>query len=222
MDYVFQFGEVTAHAGDLARGAAVTLGLTAAATVLGTAIGLGGAVCRRARARWLSWPAMAYVELFRNTPFLVQIFFIYFGLPGLGLKLNGAEAAVLGLSVSLGAYATEIIRAGLDAVGQGQIEAGLSLGLSRLLVFWLVVLRPALAAVYPALTSQVVLIMLGSAAVSQISVRDLTFVAEDIQASDFRAFEVYIVTTLLYLALAIAVRQALRFAGRGLAIPGRS
>jgi polar amino acid transport system permease protein len=154
-----------------------------------------------------------YVELIRNTPFIVQLFFIFFGLPSLGVRLSPEVASVLAMVINLGAYAAEIVRAGIESTPRGQVEAGLSLALSRAQVFTRVVLPPALARVWPALVSQVIIVMLGSAVCGQIAAQELSYFANLIQSRNFRAFEAYIVATLMYLALAVALRQLLRWAG---------
>lgn len=208
MDYRFDFGAVLQYWDLLLNGVWLTVRLSAIATALGLIVGIAGALGRRSHAAPLRWLAGAYVEIVRNTPFLVQLFFIFFGLPSIGVKLDAEQAALIAMVFNLGAYATEIVRAGLDATTRGQIEAGLSLGLSRWLVFRHVILIPALAKVYPALTSQFIIVMLGSSVVSQISAEELTFAAGFIQSRNFRNFEVYFVITILYLVLAIGFRQA--------------
>lgn len=213
MSYQFDFGAVLHYWDLLLNGVWLTVRLSAIATVLGLIVGIAGALGRRSRVAPLRWLAGAYVELVRNTPFLVQLFFIFFGLPSAGVKLDAEQAALIAMVFNLGAYATEIVRAGLDATTKGQIEAGLSLGLSRWLVFRHVILIPALAKVYPALTSQFIIVMLGSSVVSQISAEELTFAAGFIQSRNFRNFEVYFVVTLLYLALAIGFRQIFALIG---------
>jgi polar amino acid transport system permease protein len=213
MDYQFDFGAVLQYWDLLLNGVWLTVRLSAIATVLGLIVGIAGALGRRSRVAPLRWLAGAYVELVRNTPFLVQLFFIFFGLPSAGVKLDGEQAALIAMVFNLGAYATEIVRAGMDATTRGQIEAGLSLGLTRWLVFRHVVLIPALAKVYPALTSQFIIVMLGSSVVSQISAEELTFAAGFIQSRNFRNFEVYFVITLLYLALSIGFRQVFHAIG---------
>ena len=155
-----------------------------------------------------------YVEIIRNTPFVVQLFFIVFGLPNLGLKMTAGEAALLAMVVNLGAYSTEIVRAGIQVTPKGQWEAGRVLGLSRTQTFVRVVLPPALQRIYPALVSQCIIVMLGSSVVSQVSYEELTFAANLIQSRTFLSFEVYLVTTGIYLALSIAMRQLLMAAGR--------
>jgi polar amino acid transport system permease protein len=124
--------------------------------------------------------------------------------------------AVIALTINVGAYTAEIMRAGFDSIHKGQIEAGECLGLSRVQIYWHVVLRPAMERVYPALTSQFVLLMLASSVVSQISAEELTAVANFIQSDTYRAFETYIVVALLYIALSLLMRAG--FWGLGLAL----
>jgi polar amino acid transport system permease protein len=152
----------------------------------------------------------------RNTPFIVQMFFLFFGLPSIGLRLSALQAAALAMTINLTAYAIEILRAGLESVPPGQREAGRSMGLSPLLIFGLIVLPQALANVYPALVGQITITMLESAVVSQIAVVDLTHVADYIQSRNFRSFETYLVITLIYLVLAVLMRRMLALAGRKL------
>ncbi|MGB3501617.1 MAG: amino acid ABC transporter permease [Mesorhizobium sp.] len=204
MAYEFQFAVLAPYIDDIVDGALLTIRLSAIATVLGLAIAILCALVRTAAPRAFHWPVIAYVELIRNTPFLVQIFFIFFGLPALGLRLSPNGAALLALTVNLGAYATEIIRAGILSIDRGQIEAGTALGLNRLQVFAYVVLRPALRTVFPALSSQFILLMLASSVVSAVSAHDLTSAANQIGSETFRSFEIYIVVTAVYLALALA------------------
>ncbi|WP_158904393.1 amino acid ABC transporter permease [Burkholderia sp. L27(2015)] len=213
MRYHFNFGDVLAYYPLLLKGALLTLELIAVGGVCGIALGIFGAWARSYGPRPLKTAVGAYVEIVRNTPFLVQLFFIFFGLPSAGIQLTELEAASLAMVFNLGAYSTEIIRAGVDAVPRGQIEAGMCLAMTRLQVFRHVVLRPALQKIWPALSSQVVIVMLGSAACSQIAVEDLTFAANFIQSRNFRAFEAYFIATGIYLVLAIFVRQVMRQIG---------
>src|SRR5690606_2108363 len=135
------------------EGAVLTLQLSAATMAIGLVIGVLGALARSWGVVPLRLVAAAYVETIRNTPLLIQIFIVFFGLPSAGLRLDATTAAVVALSINLGAYATEIIRAGIQAIHKSQVEAGLSLGLSRLQVFRYIVLFPALKVIYPALAS---------------------------------------------------------------------
>ena len=221
MAYLFDFVPVLDNADLLLQGALFSLGLTAVGTLLGVGLGILGAVARAWRIAPFDRLFGLYVELIRNTPFIVQLFFIFFGLPALGLRLSEWEAAVLAMVINLGAYSTEIIRAGILAIPQGQLEAAAALALSRFESFRYVVLRPALAKVWPALSSQISIVMLGSAVCSQIATEELSFAANFIQSRNFRAFETYLVTTLLYLAMAILIRQLLAWLGRRYVMGGR-
>jgi polar amino acid transport system permease protein len=219
MSYQLEFSDLTAYAGMFASGAAVTLGLTAVATFLGLAVGVGGAAACNTRTPGLSWlrgSVRVYVEAIRNTPFLIQLFFLFFGLPALGVHIGEYAAAVLAMTLNLGAYSVEIVRAGVAAVPRGHLEAAAALAMSPAQTFRHVVLPQAFAKVFPALVSQIVITMLGSAVVSQISVADLTYAASYIQSRNFRAFETYFVITLAYLGLALVLRVTLNVAGQRL------
>lgn len=122
--------------------------------------------------------------------------------------------ALLAMVINLGAYSTEIIRAGIQVTPKGQWEAGRVLGLSRSQTFLRIVLPPSLQRIYPALVSQCIIVMLGSSVVSQVSFEELTFAANLIQSRTFLSFEVYLVTALLYLLLSLLMRQLLLAAGR--------
>lgn len=214
MAYQFDFAPVLAQGDLLLKGALFTLQLTAVGTLFGVALGVLGAVARAWRLKPFDVLFGVYVELIRNTPFIVQLFFIFFGLPALGVRLTEWQAAVLAMVINLGAYSTEIIRAGIQAIPKGQLEAAAALAMSRAEAFRLVVLQPALAKVWPALSSQIVIVMLGSAVCSQIATEELSFAANFIQSRNFRAFETYLLTTGLYLIMAIAVRQLLLWFGQ--------
>jgi polar amino acid transport system permease protein len=169
--------------------------------VLATVIGVVGVVLRDSSIAAVRWLVMAFVELIRNTPFLVQIYFIFFALPLAGIRLDPTPTAIIALGVNGGAYAIEIIRGGVQAINKGQIEAGLALGLHKLQVFRLIVLKPAMRAVFPSLVSQFILLTLTTSIASAISAYELTAVAQRIESDSFRSFEVYGVVTLLYLAI---------------------
>lgn len=213
MAYQFDFSSLTGSWDLIARGIGQTAALTMISAVAGLAIGILGAWARWRRVPVLSAVIAVYVEFIRNTPFLVQLFFLFFGLPALGLRLGEFQAAALAMVVNLGAYSVEIVRAGLQSVGRGQIEAAASLAMSPAQTFRHVVLVPALGKMWPALTSQVVIVMLGSSVCSQIAAEELTFAASTIQSRNFRAFEVYFLVTLLYLLLSVGLRRALVLVG---------
>ena len=213
MAYHFDLLAPFAYSDVLLKGVLTTTELIAVGGVLGCAVGLAGAWARTQGPHWLRPIVRGYVELIRNTPFLVQLFFIFFGLPSLGVQISEMQAAMLTMVINLGAYSTEIIRAGVTAIAPGQIEAALSLSMSRYQVFRYVILRPALQKIWPALSSQIVIVMLGSAVCSQIAVEELSFAANFIQGRNFRAFESYFVATVVYLVMAILLRQGLRLIG---------
>lgn len=206
MTYVFQFGIVFDRFHELLQGAWLTIQLSAVSMVFGLSLAIVCAFLRTAGPRPVRFVVAAYVEAMRNTPFLVQIYVIFFSLPAFGIRFEANEAAVVAMVVNLGAYSTEIIRAGIQSIPVGQIEAGRALGLTRVQVYRKIVLFPAIKAVYPALASQFILLLLGSSVVSAISAKELTAIANTLQSTTFRAFEVYIVVTVMYLAIAVGFR----------------
>jgi polar amino acid transport system permease protein len=216
MIYEFDFGSLVEYWPSFLHGALMTLEMTAVATILGLAIGVVLAIGRRGRSRWIARLCGAYVEIVRNTPYLIQIFFLFFGLSSAGLRLPIFFAAVLTMVINVGAYTAEIVRAGMDTVPPGQVEAAQALGLSTPQIYWDVILRPALERVYPALTSQFVLMMLSSSVTSQISAEELTAVANNIQSDTFRPFETYIVVALLYLAMALLLKFGFHLFGQAI------
>jgi polar amino acid transport system permease protein len=206
MAYKLQFASVLSQSDLLIEGTLLTLRLSAEAIVLGLAVGVLGALIRSDGPRPAAFLVRVYVEAIRNTPFLVQIFLVFFGLPAIGLRITANQAALLALVINLGAYSTEIVRAGIEAIPKAQIEAGLALSLTPLQVFRHIILIPALEKVYPSLTSQFTLTMLASSIVSSISAKELTNLAQVIDSETFRSFEVYLIVTAIYIALALIFR----------------
>lgn len=207
--YTFQFGVVWANLPLLLMGAVRTVLFSLGALVLGLAAGIGLAVMRGAHGAAPRLLAGAYVEFIRNTPLLVQLFIVFFGLPSAGIRLMPDQAAALALVLNFSAYSAEIVRAGIEAVPRGQVEAAESLGMTRWEVLRHAVLLPAIERVYPALGSQLTLLMLGSAVVSAIGADELTSAANYIQSQTFRSFEVYLVTTGIYIGLTLLFRAGL-------------
>jgi len=201
MNYKLDFTPVLDGLPDLLMGCLGTILLALCGMALAIVIGIGGVILRDSRFPPARWMVKAFVELIRNTPFLVQIFFIYFALPLAGLRLDPTPTAILALGINGGAYAIEIIRGGVQSIGKGQIEAGLALGLHKAQVFRLIVLKPALRAIFPSLTSQFVLLTLTTSVASAISAYELTSVAQRIESDSFRSFEVYGTITLFYLVI---------------------
>ena len=209
MHYIFQFNVVWDHFPELLYGAWLTIQLSAMAMVLGVCLAIGCAYGKSAGPKPVRRLVGGYVELIRNTPFLVQIFIFYFSLPMIGLRLTANSAALLAMTVNLGAYASEIVRAGIEAIPQGQVEAARALGLKRLQIFRFIIIFPALRTVYPALSSQFILLMLSSSVVSTISAVELTAITNSLQSTTFRSFEFYFVATGLYLVMALGFRAVL-------------
>ncbi|MCE8033540.1 MAG: amino acid ABC transporter permease [Halomonas sp.] len=214
MGVTLDFLTLLPYVSELARGLTTTVILTVVTTLTGIALAVVVAYLRIHGHPWVRMGMGGYVEVTRNTPFIVQLFFIFFGLPGLGIKIDAITAAFLAMTLNLAAYSAEILRAGIGATAKGQLEAARALGMTRLQSYRHVVLVPAFARIYPALISQSIIVMLGSAVVSQISVFDLTYAANFIQSRNFRGFEVYLVITLAYLLLAFGMRRAFMLAGK--------
>ena len=206
MDYNFHFEVIWLNWDILIYGAWLTVRISFISMVLGLLVGIVLAGLQTTRWKLFTVPIATYIEIIRNTPFLVQLFFIYFGLPSIGIVLTSEQAALAAMVINLGAYATEIVRAGIESIHKEQIETGLALGFSKIQVFRYIILMPALKKVYPSLTSQFVLIMLGSCVISVISVEELTFQANYLQSRTFRSFEIYFAVTLIYLALSYFFR----------------
>ncbi|GAB1849858.1 amino acid ABC transporter permease [Achromobacter xylosoxidans] len=206
MNYTFDFASVLEQWPLLAQGAWVTVKLSFCATVLGFILGTLCALARNSRLGWLRAVAGGYVELIRNTPLLIQAYFLIFGLSSAGLTMPIMAGAVLALVINIGAYTCEIVRAGIESIPKDQLEAGECLALSRVQVFWHVVLRPAVERVYPSLTSQFVLLMLASSIMSAVGAEELLGVANRIQSDTYRNFEVFIVLWGVYLALSWLMR----------------
>jgi polar amino acid transport system permease protein len=168
-------------------------------------LGVLGAVARRSRLWPLRLIGAAYVEAIRNTPALVQIFLVYFGLPFFGIHLPAFVAGVVALAINAGAYLTETIRAGLQSVPPGQFEAARTLGLSRVHVFAHVVLPQAVRTVYPPVVNEFLQVILGSSLLSTIALNDITGVALTINGLTFETINAFTVALVLYLLLTTVV-----------------
>lgn len=209
-DFSFLWDTDGGYAQDLLHGVWLTIKMTALAIVLGFLFGVLCAVARTGQIAILRRIIAIYVEVIRNTPLLVQTFWLFFGLAGLGFKLTAFTAAVIALTFNVGAYTSEIIRAGIESIKKGQIEAGESLGLSRFRMLLDIVLPPAIERVLPALTSQFVLLMLATSVMSQISAEELMAAASRTQSETFRGFEIYIVVAVIYLVLSVLLRLVIK------------
>ncbi|WP_127753283.1 amino acid ABC transporter permease [Devosia sp. 1566] len=200
----------------LLDGAWLTVQLAVATTITGFLIGTLCAIARRSSYKAAATIAAIYVEAIRNTPFVVQIFLVYFGLSTLGFKFSAVTVAIVALTINVGAYTAEIMRAGFESIHKGQWEAAETLGLNKAQQYWHVALRPAMERVYPSLSSQFILLMLASSVTSQISAEELTAAANFIQSETYRPFEAYVTIAVIYVALSLVMRVAFLFVGKAL------
>lgn len=211
MDYELNFVSILPYYKEILKGILLTIQITVATTILGIAAGIIGAALRVGKNKVLQNLVGGFVEVIRNTPFIVQLFFIFFGLPAIGIKLTALEAGMIAMIINLAAYSTEIIRAGVESTAKGQWEAGKTLGLKWYQIFMHIILPQAFHKISPALISQCIIVMLGSSVLSQISVEELTFTANFIQSRTFLSFESYFIITFVYLLLAISLRYILTY-----------
>jgi len=211
--YVFQFRPVFDYLPLLLDGACATLQISVLTLLLSLLVGTLGALCRLSRLGWLRVAATWYVEIIRNTPLLVQLFLIFFGIGQLNIQVPKYVAALVALVVNNGAYLTEIVRAGIEAIHKGQTEAGLSLGLSYPQVMRRIIFPQAFRVVYPPLCNQFIGIILWSSLVSTISVEELSMQSKQIASITFRAFETYTVVTIIYAAMALTISGFLKVVG---------
>ena len=193
------------------KGVFLTVEISFFAILLGLPIGILAAVARTSRFKILNFVGAVYVEVFRNTPLLIQIFIIFFGLPGLGIKLSPYISGLTALVLYVGAYNAEVIRAGLEAVPRGQIEAAKSLGLTGVQTFLYIILPQAFQISLPALGNNWVALVKNSSLVSVIGMVELTWVTFDLNALTFRSFELFGTATIFYLILIFILINILAF-----------
>jgi len=185
----------------LYQGILITLQLTYLSFFLGLVVGIFGALGKTSSNRVFHYFFTGYVELIRNTPFLVQLYMVYFGLAVFKINLSAFTSGVIALTVNGGAYITEIIRSGIEAIRKGEIEAGLSTGLSSRQVMRYIVIPQALNIVYPPICNQLIATLLGSSIASFIAVKELTYRAEVLNWRTFRSVEIYLAIGVVYLAM---------------------
>lgn len=205
-------------AGPLLQGLSITLKISAISLIVSLMIGLVTAVFRLADSPLAGLLARIYIEAIRNTPLLIQIFFIYFVLGPL-MGLERMPAAILSLSLFEGAYIAEIFRSGILAVPRQQIEAAYSLGLGPLATYRHVILPQAVRTVMPPLTSQAISLIKDSALVSTIAIYDLTMQAQAIIAETFLTFEIWLTVAALYLVITCTLSYAAGRLERRLKLP---
>jgi polar amino acid transport system permease protein len=202
--YILSFEDSALIAGPLFMGLTVTLRITAVSLVLAFTFGLVSALFRLSRSWVARIVARGYLELIRNTPLLVQLFFIYFVLSPI-FDISRFTSAVLALSLFEGAYASEIFRAGIVSIQRGQWEAAYSLGLGTFHAYRYIVLPQAVRRILPPLTSQAVSLVKDSALVSTIAVYDLTMQGQAIIAETYLTFEVWFTIAAMYLVITVVL-----------------
>ncbi|GAB2886751.1 amino acid ABC transporter permease [Paralcaligenes ginsengisoli] len=206
MDYGFDFSFLSGFWPDLLKGTWLSIKMSALSLVLGFLVGVALAVARTEGGNFLKKIAAAFVDLIRNTPLVVQTFWLFFGLAAIQIRVPAFYAAIVALTINTSAYTCEIVRAGIDSIHKGQKEAAACLSLSKGQILGYIVLPQAVEKMYPALISQFVLMMLATSIMSQISAQELTAIGYQIQSETFRGFEVYLVIAVIYLFLSWLLR----------------
>ena len=199
------FVPVFARLATLLDGFGITVFIALIAIVLSMAVGLGLAFARRSGSRLVRWLAVAYIDVFRNTPFVVQLFFFYFGLPELGIYIDAITTGIVALSLAAATSTAEVMRAGMDSVERGVIEAARAYGLSPFQQYRHVILPIAFRFAIRPLGSVFVNLILTTSVLSTITVNDLMSRAETVASDTFRPFEVYLVVLVFYWLATFAV-----------------
>ncbi len=199
------FAPVLARLDYLLSGLGVTVTVTVAAIALSFVLGLLLAICRISRARALRAFASVYIDVFRNTPFIVQLFFLYYGLPEIGIPTEPMLTGIVALSLACAAGNAEIIRAGIETVSKGIVEAGRSFGMSAYQVYRYLILPNALRISWRPLGNAFVNLVLTTSVLSTITVNDLAGNAANVSAETFKPFEVYLTVLAIYCAVTFTV-----------------
>jgi polar amino acid transport system permease protein len=205
---------------DFIQGTRITIQLTLVALALGFVIGLPTALGRIYGNRWLRWLATGYIELFRGTPLLVQLFVIYYGLPDFGVTLSRFAAAYVTLGFNSGAYQAEYFRGAIQAIGSGQMTAARAIGMSNLKAIRYIILPQALRLALPAWSNEAVAMVKYTAIVFLIAVPDLMTKAKILAGRYFNPIEVYITVAIIYIILVVIASIIMRAVERRLETPG--
>ncbi|TBW50761.1 amino acid ABC transporter permease [Marinobacter halodurans] len=213
--FQFDWGAAFGSVPYLLKGIPYTLLISFGGLLIGFAIGIITGLASLSRNRLLRWPATAYIEVFRGTPILVQVLFIFYGLPDIvGGPINALTAGIAAIALNSGAYISEVVRGGVQSIDKGQTEAGVSLGLSRSQTFWSVIWPQALRRMIPPLGNQAIVSIKDTSLFSVIGVGELVRQGQIYIATTFTAFEVYFMVALLYLAITLTLSSLLRFVER--------
>lgn len=209
--YDFFFVLIPEHFPYLLQGAVVTLELSVLSMAIGILLGLVVALGRLSGRWWLEWPLRAYVEVWRDVPLIVQLLVIYFTLPQIGIVLPGFWAGILGLSLNMGAYLSEVFRAAIQSIDPGQREAGLSIGMSRTMIYGRVILPQALRIAVPTVGGYFISLLKDSSLVSFIAVNELLRHGSILINNTFRSMEIYMMVAIIYFIMSfVASRMVLK------------
>ena len=209
--YDFFFVLIPEHFPYLLEGAVVTLELSVLSMALGILLGLVVALGRLSGRWWLEWPLRAFVEVWRDVPLIVQLLVIYFTLPTIGIVLPGFWAGILGLSLNMGAYLSEVFRAAIQSIDPGQREAGLSIGMSRSMIYGRVILPQALRIAIPTVGGYFISLLKDSSLVSFIAVNELLRHGSILINNTFRSMEIYMMVAIIYFIMSfVASRLVIR------------
>jgi polar amino acid transport system permease protein len=197
----YEWVTLSGYLNDFVRAAWLTLQVTLLAFVVALLLGLLTALASVSRVALLRVIASCYIEAIRNTPVLLQIFIVFFGLPSMGITLNAYSAGVIALGVNVGAYLAEVFRAGIQSVPRGQLEAASILGMERSQIFIEVVMPQAARAVYPAIVNNLIQLLLGTSLLSAIALPELTGMATVINSRTLLYIQTFTITLIAYLVL---------------------
>ncbi|HEV7247485.1 MAG TPA: amino acid ABC transporter permease [Shinella sp.] len=214
MNYTFQYSVVLQHLPYLIDGALVTLQVAFISFWLGAVIGLAGALAKLRGGKILRGVVGAYVTFFTNTPVLVQIFFLFYALPDIGVVLDPFTAVIIGLTVNTGAYLTEILRGGMLSVRKTELETAEVLGMSHLQTLRYVILPHIAKTLFAPLSNFFIWLVLGSSMAAIFGVEELTGRAINISTSNMRTIETFSVVAVIYILLTIIASAALALLGR--------
>lgn len=186
----------------LSQGLVITLATTVLAALLALVLGFIGGLMRLSKNRFVRFIATVYIELFRGTSLLVQLFWIYFVLPMFGITMSALTAAVLAIGLNYGAYTSEVVRSGIQSVDEGQTEAGIALNMSRIQRMKRIILPQAFVLMLPNLGNQLIELFKSTSLVALITLADLTYQADVLNATTLQTTEIYSALLVIYFVLA--------------------
>lgn len=211
-----RFSQVTQYIPELLQGLWVSIWVSMLSFLIGGILGVILAYAKGSENKWANWPARIYIETFRNTPLLVQLYLVYFGLGQVGWNFNAVESTLIALSLNTAAYVAEIVRGGFEAVPTGQWEAGFGLGLGRSYIFRRIIFIPGLRNIFPALINQLIIAFLFSSIAAIISLHELTDVMQLLVTRTGLALEIFLIGGLMYYVVSLLLGSAARYGERWL------